>query len=188
MFSGNACSPKCLADRKMDQPPRLCSSPAVEGRFIDGSIVRAYTSVEGVSMPARLLLTVLILTNPICCQMFGSTGFVRAEEPIADCGGCTCECDKSPERDPSSDEGKPHRPCECPNCEFCQCVCAGAVVKDVVRVDDMDGRTPIDAIAEYPIGAWPLFLVGVRSSDVPMACGEANVGRAARIRIASLLC
>jgi hypothetical protein len=37
MFSGTACSPKCLADRKMDQPPRLCSSPGHNP--IDASIL-----------------------------------------------------------------------------------------------------------------------------------------------------
>jgi hypothetical protein len=34
MFSDNACSPKCLADRKMDQPPRLCSSPGRRPRIV----------------------------------------------------------------------------------------------------------------------------------------------------------
>ena len=140
-------------------------------------------------MSARLLLAAIILTNPICCQMFGSTRVLRAEEPIAECTGCACECGERTQPAPSSDEGKtPPRPCDCPNCELCQCVCAGAVVVDIVTVADMDGRTLIDAIAEHAIHLSSLFPHEFSPFGTLVSCGEANVGRAARILQASLLC
>ena len=140
-------------------------------------------------MPARLFLAILVLTNPICCQVFGSSGFERAEKPVAECAGCTCECDKSSQPASSNDEqNTPHRPCKCPNCELCQCVCAGAVVQDIVTVDDSNDEPAVDAIPECPIDTPSILLCATCFFDVQMACDDANVGRSARIRHASLLC
>lgn len=137
-------------------------------------------------MQTRILLAILILTNPICCQMFGTLGVVRSEEPVAECGRCACECEPC---EPSSDgEDVPHTPCECPNCEMCQCICAGAVIKDVVTVDDSHRQPPVDVIVEHPLDGPSDLFQRVHSGDTPMACGEANVGRAARLLHSSLLC
>lgn len=137
-------------------------------------------------MSARILLAILIFTNPICCQMFGSPEAVRSAEPVAERTGCACECEPCQ----SSDENEPRRhvPCGCPNCELCQCVCAGAVVKDAVTVDDLDRGTQAGVIAESPINATSPLSHHACSFDTPITCGQTNVGRAARIQHASLLC
>ncbi len=133
-----------------------------------------------------LLLAVLILTNPVCCQMLGSDVDMRSEEPVETCAGCACE--REPCEPSNDDEGVPQAPCECPNCDLCQCVCAGAVVTDIVTVDDIDGETPIDLIAEPAIDLVSSSRHGTGTCDVRMACGATNVGRAARILHSSLLC
>ncbi len=133
-----------------------------------------------------LLLAVIVLTNPICCQMLGSVAVARPEEPTEPCAGCACELEPCESSDDS--ENVPHAPCECPNCDLCQCVCAGAVVKDVVTVEDIDGESPIDAIVEPPLDLTPYLTSAASACDAPVACGDTNVGRAARILHSSLLC
>jgi hypothetical protein len=137
-------------------------------------------------MSARVLLAVLILTNPICCQMFGSTGTVRPDEPAAQCDRCACECE--PCKPSNESENLPHAPCDCPNCDLCQCICAGAVVVDVVTVDNTDTAAPIIAILECGTEQVPLVSPQFCSCDAQMTCGEPNVGRTARLRYCSLLC
>ena len=140
-------------------------------------------------MQTRVVLAVLILTNPICCQMFGSTVPVRtdeAEEPVAQCNGCACECE--PCKPSNEGESVPHAPCECPNCDLCQCICAGAVVEDVVTFDDTDGAAPFVVNFECGTATGSLLSPRSRSWDAEMPCCGAVVGRAARIQYCSLLC
>lgn len=137
-------------------------------------------------MSPRILLAILILTNPICCQMFGSTGYVRSQESVAGCESCACDCE--PCQSPAENVPEKHVPCGCPNCELCQCVCAGAIVKDAVTIDNMAQGSPADVIAEDPIIDMSPPSDETRSFDTPITCGQTNVGRAARIQHASLLC
>lgn len=137
-------------------------------------------------MFVRILLAILILTNPVCCQMFGSIGEVRSQESVAECESCACDCE--PCQSPAENVPEQHMPCDCPNCELCQCVCAGAIVKDAVTIDDLDAGIQGDAIAEIPFNILSPLSHQACSFDTPMACGQTNVGRAARIQHASLLC
>ncbi len=131
----------------------------------------------------HLILAALVLTNPICCQMFGSTETVRLEEPVEEC--CGCACDREPV---AQKESTPNVPCECPNCDLCQCVCAGAVVKDAVTVDHAGDDALVDVILERPIDAPSIPPHSACSCDAQLARAGANVGRSARLRFASLLC
>ncbi len=140
-------------------------------------------------MPSRVLLAVLILTNPICCQMVAPWGSVRAEVPVAECDGCGLSCrDCPPLGLPETPREVPHPPCECPGCDLCQCICAGAVVADTVMLPDPDSGAVVDLIVDSPGETRALFDLPGASCDTPMACGQANVGRTARILHASLLC
>ncbi len=139
-------------------------------------------------MPTRVLLAILILTNPICCQMFGSTGTVRTEDPAPKCDGCACKCSEPEQPKPSSDQDAPHAPCECPNCELCQCICAGAVVEDAVIVDDTDGTALIGAVLECDTEVVSHLPPQSCSRAAQIASSHDNVGRAARLLHCSLLC
>ncbi|MHB8901065.1 MAG: hypothetical protein ACYC6Y_20140 [Thermoguttaceae bacterium] len=140
-------------------------------------------------MPTRLVLAVLIFANPICCQVSGSTPPVRAEESAAGCDEAGCGCNRDDEPNPRRDRGEmPRLPWECPNCDLCQCVCAGALVAEHHVLPDPDQGTLAEVVVEAP-GLGPSLLDLVKGPfAAPMACGEANVGRTARIRHASLLC
>lgn len=140
-------------------------------------------------MPSRVLFAILIFTNPICCQMVARTDSVRAEEPVAECDGCGSSCRVCPPLElPERPAQVPHPPCECPGCELCQCICAGAVVAADVMLPAPDSGAVIASIVDSPGETRVLFDLPGDSCDTPMACGQANVGRTARILHASLLC
>jgi hypothetical protein len=140
-------------------------------------------------MPTRVLLAILILTNPVCCQTVESAGNVRPEEPVAQCSGCGGACSQREQpHSPGDPREVPPLPLDCPNCELCQCVCAGALVTGNVTLPEPDGGTAIDVISDRPAETPSLLDFPGCSCETPMARGEANVGRTARIRHASLLC
>ena len=140
------------------------------------------------------MVVVLIVANPVFCQMRGFCEGV----PSCDCrqcrGSCACQgladCRECPEQcdAPCQHRQAPNEPCNCPDGSYCQCLRAGAVINPGPLPDDAQNRLAVDRVTPVPTLARPIL------SSIPDRFGErfprgkANPGRIARCLRMSFLC
>ena len=140
------------------------------------------------------LLIALTLTNPIICQMLGCwrgspSGVLgecrasRACEARADCRKCCEHC-----ADPCENRQAPVKPCSCPDDSYCQCLCAGAVIKEAPALDDSQDRLAFDRVTAAGILARPALRSAPDRFRQRFARGKANPGRVVRCLCMSFLC
>ena len=129
------------------------------------------------------LLIVLILANPVVCQMRELCAYRPSDDCQDRCTSCPCEqCDDSRQK-----QEAPAKPCDCPGGSHCQCLSAGAVVTKAVELDDAQVGFYLRGIAAV---ASQVRLTLVSAPDHlggPPPRGKANVGRIARCLCASWL-
>ena len=136
------------------------------------------------------MVVVLILANPVFCQMRGFCEGAPSRDSEERRGCCTCEgpadCGERPE--PREDQEAPTEPCDCPDGSYCQCLRAGAVVKAGPSPDDTQDGSALDRVTAVPTFARPA------ARSVPdrfcklFPRGKANPGRIARCLRMSFLC
>ena len=140
------------------------------------------------------MVVVLIVANPVFCQM---RGFCEGA-PSYDCeecrASCTCggpaDCREGSEQSdgPREDQGAPTEPCNCPDGSYCQCLRAGAIIEAGPSLGDTQDWVALDQITVVPALARPaLCLIPERFGD-PLPRGKANPGRIARCLRMSFLC
>jgi hypothetical protein len=131
------------------------------------------------NLPA--IVVVLIVANPVFCQMRGFCEGARS----CDCEECraSCTCDG-----PCEDQEAPTEPYNCPDDSYCQCLRAGAVIKAGPSLDGSQGGFALDRITAVPTLARPaLYLMPERFGE-RLPRGKANPGRIARCLWMSFLC
>ena len=141
----------------------------------------------------RPLLVVLILANPVLCQMLGC-GQGAPSGDCEECGAlCMCEGDADcRERErchgPCDNEEAPTKPCHCTDDSYCQCLCAGAVIEEAPWLDDAQEGFALDRITAALTIARPTVCSVPDGFRERFPRGKANPGRIARCLHMSFLC
>ena len=140
------------------------------------------------------LVIVLILVNPVFCQMLGVCGGAASGD-CEECGdSCMCErqddCGdgREPCDDPCGNREPPTKPCHCPDDSFCQCLCAGAVIEEAPSLDDAQEGFALDRITAVLTPARPTVCSVPDGFGERCPRGKANPGRIARCLCMSFLC
>jgi hypothetical protein len=163
---------------------------------VDRSILPAYTLYEAESMFPRILpplLVVLILANPVFCQMLG-WGKGAPSGNCEECGAlCMCEGDADcRERErccgPCENQEAPTKPCHCADDSYCQCLCAGAVLEEAASLDEAQDGLCIDRITAVLTLARPTLCSFPDRFGERFPRGKANLGRIVRCLCMSFLC
>jgi hypothetical protein len=139
------------------------------------------------------LVVALIVANPVFCQMVG----LCAGAPSADCEECCCSCQcegsaNCPKRrqcdGPCENQQAPTKPCGCTDDSYCQCICAGAVIKETPSPDHGQDGSVFDRIAAVATLARPTLCLFPDRFGERFPRGKANLGRIARCLRMSFLC
>ncbi len=129
------------------------------------------------------LLIVLILANPVVCQMRELCDCRPSDDCQPPCTSCPCEqCD-----DPCQKQEAPAEPYDCPGGSHCQCLSAGAVVTKAVSLGDAQVGSYLGDIAAVPSLVRPTLVSVPDRLGEPPPRGKANPGRIARCLCVSWL-
>lgn len=148
------------------------------------------------------LLVVLVLANPVFCQMVGCGG-PGGPVPSSENQRCSDSCsikrdaccrqdaccrDSEPNHGPLQTPQTPAKPCDCPVDSHCQCFAAGAIVKEAAQFADFQQRFFAGWITvALTLAGPPVCPIWDRFEGRPLH-GGANPGRIARCLHMSLLC
>ena len=141
-----------------------------------------------------LLVVVLILANPVICQMLGFRGGAPWGDCEEFCASCMCEghadCRERREQcdGPCENQEAPTKPCGCPDDSYCQCLCAGAVIKEAPSLDDAQDGFALDRITAVLTLARPTLCSVPDRFGERFPRGKANPGRIVRCLCMSFLC
>lgn len=130
----------------------------------------------------HFLVAALVVANPICCQMFGAGPCVpKGEEVACESDACQgeCPCRQSREGNRGGQQHPaPPKPCDCPSGSYCQCLPAGAIVKEVASLEIAD-----DVVAVLHVDVPPRQPESAADFPVPSTDGRAPPGKACPGRV-----
>jgi len=139
------------------------------------------------------LVVLLILANPVVCQMFGVGGGAPSDDCEDPCASSICDgdagcCQRDRCKGPRQKREAPSEPCNCPGGAYCQCLAAGAVIKEAGSRDDAREGFALDRITAVLTIARPTVCSVPDGFGERSPRGKANPGRIARCLCMSFLC